>query len=503
MPRAHITHVGFLSLLLAACHGVTANSKPETFDFVIAGGGTAGLVVANRLSELRGVSIAVVEPGPDARDSPEVQSLDFNFAVYNKSINWVYTTPPQPELGSRIFEYRAGKALGGTSAVNGMVYIRGDKAQYDAWETLGNKGWNWDSVFFSAKRGESFTPPSKAQVASGASYDRTAHGNSGPLDIGFPHTFTNSSYHDKASSAFKTVGLQSISDLNGGNMHGFVVAPWTVDRDAGVREDSARAYYTPVEARGKVKIIRGTVKRIIWARSRGKDAVADGVEYIDPSGKVIKLGAKREVILSASAYRSPLILEGSGIGNPKILQSLSIPTKIPLPGVGESLQDHPALSMTYALSPTAPITGRTPFAALPNIHDVFPNPATLATSTLAQLQEWAGAVSSHTNSAIPPEAVLTRFRVQHDLVLSEKVYATEPLKGLVEGSVNGMHVIGSCAMLPRELGGVVDARAKVYGTRNVRVVDASIIPMQLSGHTMAPVYAVAERAAGLIKADWE
>ncbi len=198
-----------------------------------------------------------------------------------------------------------------------MVYIRGDKAQYDAWEELGNEGWNWDSVFSYYKKGENFTVPTSAQLAVGATYDPLDHGESGPLILGFPFVLSNSSFHDKARDTWQALGLAPITDLNGGDPNGFDTAPMTLDRDANVREDSARAYLHPAEARGNIKVIKGTVKRITWANSTGAAAVADGFEYIDPSGNLVQVGARKEVILSASAYRNPLILESSGVGNPQ------------------------------------------------------------------------------------------------------------------------------------------------------------------------------------------
>lgn len=198
------------------------------------------------------------------------------------------------------------------------MYIRGDKVLYDAWESeLGNPGWNWDTVFASAKRGESFTPPTPAQVESGARYDPQAHGVDGPLTVGFPFVLSNSSYSSLARKTWEALGIAPGQDLNDGDGYGFTSPPMTVDRDANVREDSARAYYHPVEGRRNLKIIKGTVQRITWGRNRGRDAVADGFEYTDASGKLVKVRARKEVILSASAYRSPLILEASGVGNPR------------------------------------------------------------------------------------------------------------------------------------------------------------------------------------------
>ncbi|KAG6364987.1 hypothetical protein INS49_006592 [Diaporthe citri] len=554
--------------------------------------GTAGLVIANRLSEDPRVTVAVVEAGDDVRNDPVVASLNFSFSDFNTSINWQYTSVPQANLGDRAMSYRAGKAIGGSSIVNGFVVVRGDKAQYDAWEDLGNKGWNWDTVFASFKAGEQFIPPTEAQVVAGATYDPNAHGTSGLLTISFPFDLSNSSYHSKATESWKKLGLEPIKDLNSGHSHGTAMAPCTADRDISARESSATAYYQPFGSRKNLKILKGTVSRVTWGRNSGNLAVADGVEYLTPTGKLVKIGVRRDAIISASVYRSPLILESSGVGNPKILKKLGITTKVSLPGVGESFQDHNAMGMAYATKDV--INGRLPFAVMVTADDVFgDNKSAIVKSSRAQLASWAKIASKASGGAISEKAFLKRYQVQHDLIfrenvtiaeifptnggtniiqqfwaslpfsygsihlgaankidepvidpklatfdfdvqtmaslakLSREVYRLPPLSGLVTAELvpgestlsfdaaaqwtayvkgnmaNAMHAIGTCAMLPRDLGGVVDARVKVHGTKNVRVVDASIIPMQLSGHTMGPVYAVAERAAALIKEDWK
>jgi choline dehydrogenase len=333
----------FLAYILLAC---TVGVHSEKFDFIIVGAGTAGLVIASRLSEDPSVTVAVVEPGPDVRNDPEVYSTDFSFDVYNASINYIYSSIPQPQLGNRTLSYRAGKAIGGTSIVNGLyspntfkidlrgpslpfsgltcifiypgyVYIRGHPTQYDAWEELGNAGWNWDSLFSYGKQLEHLVVPNAAQAAAGAKYVAQDHGFKGPLTISFPFDMSNSSFYAKITKTFKSLGLGAINDVDGPDPHGNALAPLTVDRDTNARVSSASAYYQPVDTRTNLKIIKGTVKRIVWARNQGRNAVADGVEYVDPAGKLVTVYAAKDVILSASVYRNPLILEGSGVGNPK------------------------------------------------------------------------------------------------------------------------------------------------------------------------------------------
>ena len=198
-----------------------------------------------------------------------------------------------------------------------MVYIRGDKAQYDAWEELGNKGWSWNSIFSYYKRGERFFTPSEWQVAKGATYEKDDHGVDGPLPLGFPTIISNSTFYESARTTWGKLGVGPVTDLNGGHTRGFVCAPQTLYPDVSARGDSATAYYGASEKRPNLKVIKGTVKKITWSKDSGKDAVASGFEYITPSGETIKAEARKEVIVSASAYRSPLILESSGIGNQK------------------------------------------------------------------------------------------------------------------------------------------------------------------------------------------
>jgi len=317
------TRFSVLAALIAARTVTAAPTATETYDYVIAGAGTAGLVVANRLSENPRVTVAVVEPGPDVRDNADVTSVNFNFNNFNRTINFLYESVPQTALpGNKTMSYRAGKAIGGTSATNGMVYIRGDKVQYDVWESeLGVYGWNWDSIFAYGKRGETFDVPTENQASvGGATYTPSAHGFAGPLNVGFPFTLSNgSSFVAKARETWASLGLESVNDLNGGSpASGFALVPMTVDRDAQEREDSARAYYRPVETRKNLKIIQGTVKKITWGRDAWNgEAVADGVEVVGVTGDIVRIGARKEVVLSASAYRNPLILESSGVGNPR------------------------------------------------------------------------------------------------------------------------------------------------------------------------------------------
>ncbi|TVY90731.1 Glucose oxidase [Lachnellula willkommii] len=573
----------YLQLLLVFPIRVICN----TFDYIIVGAGTAGLVVGNRLSANPNVTVVLIEPGPDVRIFPGVQAA-FPPGAINASIDWAYTSIPQPRLNNRTFQYHAGRAIGGSSDINvvrvGMQYIRGDAAQYDAWEALGNEGWNFSTLFPNFKLSENFTIPTDAQVAAGATSIEKFHGHNGNLVTGYPYLLSNGSFHDLARETWEKLDVPVNKDLNGGDTRGFALFPSTLDRDANVREDAARAYYQPVEDRPNLSIINGTVTRITWAECSDQLLVADGVEYIDAAGTLSKIEARLEVILSAGSFKSPVILESSGVGNPRIPDEHRIETKLELPGVGESMQNHHPASFSFTINNN--ITGQAPYVAYATASDIFgDNTTAVAASSSLLLTSWAQTASAATGGALSPEALEMRYRILHDLIfiknvtiteqsyaiapnssvvnagfrvseplslgsihlgfnssqpivnpnplsinldlqlltgagrLTQKLWATQPLLDTIisetelssnatddewntflTASLNtAYHVVGTCAMLPRESGGVVDPELKVYGTQNVRIVDASIIPILMSGHSGAAVYAVAEMASEIIK----
>lgn len=199
----------------------------------------------------------------------------------------------------------------------GLYYIRGNKADYDAWEQLGNPGWNWDTLLPYFLRSERFTTPTKAQQEAGMSYDPSYHGKEGPVNTGYIHAVDNGSFYDSARETSEKLGFSLNRDMNGGNNRGFGAYPKTLDREANVRESAARAYYEPIDGRPNLKVIHGTVKRIVFGNSAHGELVATGLEYTDEKGDLQTVTAKREVILSTGTYVSPLILEASGIGNPR------------------------------------------------------------------------------------------------------------------------------------------------------------------------------------------
>lgn len=302
---------------------LAAAAAVDTYDYVVIGAGTGGLVVANRLSEDPAVRVAVIEPGSDERSNPNVTDPDNFSKAFNTPLDWAYQTLPQPGLDGRVLVLPQGKAIGGSSAINGMTYIRGDRAVYDSWEGLGNPGWNWDALFPNFKKSENYSVPTAGQLAVGATYEAQNHGFTGPVRVGYTPKLVYGSAGTVVTEAWKTLlSLHKTSDPNGGHVHGYGMGPQTLDVTDGTRWDSARAYYEPVESRKNLVIIKGTAKRILWkdGPAAGKHGVvASGVEFVKEDGTTSVLGVSTEVVVSAGTVRTPLVLEGSGIGNPKFV----------------------------------------------------------------------------------------------------------------------------------------------------------------------------------------
>ncbi|KAL2826935.1 choline dehydrogenase [Aspergillus pseudoustus] len=587
------------SLAVAALSlGTVAASRVSShkYDFVIVGGGTSGLVVANRLSELDGVTVAVIEAGESVLNNANVTDVLGYSRAFGTDIDWAYQTENQTYAGGLKQTIRAAKAIGGTSTINGMSYTRAENVQIDNWGLIGNKGWSWKDLLPYYKKSEGFDAPTQAQTADGANYDAEYHGENGPLKVGWPTAMTNESVFSVLNQTMEQLGIHYNRDANGGKMVGFTVHPDTLDRERNVREDAARAYYWPYEARPNLKVVSNTqASRIIWSNAthaHSDKAVAIGVEVTGPYGTEI-IYASREVILSAGALRSPALLELSGVGNADILNKHNIPVKVNISTVGENLQDQNNNALTWESNDL--LTGLATFSALPSVAELYGDDASasLASFINASLPAYAKAVSRASNGAVTESNLVEAFKLQYDLIFdshvpyAEIVFApsgssftveywpllpfsrgsvhirsanasqlpainpnyfmfkqdasaqadvarfvrktlrTAPLSGIVGDEVSpgldslpanasdaawnawvvahyrpNYHPIGTASMLPREKGGVVDSELRVYGTRNVRVVDASVVPFQLCGHLTSTVYAVAEKASDLIKGSY-
>ena len=332
----------FSSRMLLASLFVFAVSAPaliypaaaSPYDYIVVGGGTTGLVVANRLSENQSISVLVIEAGDSVFSNPDVTDTDGYGRALGTAIDWQYKTTLQNYANNKVQTLRAGKAIGGTSTINGkimgevhsrllslyagMAYTRAEDAQIDAWEQLGNAGWNWKTLFPYHLKSESYQIPGVQQMSGGASYVPSFHGFNGPLKVGYTRKTATDSLPSTLNSTFQNLGVPYSKDVNGGKMRGFNVYPRTVDFAADVRADAARAYYWPFTSRTNFQMMtKTTATKILWATSTGTNATASGVQVTKADGTVMTISARKEVILAAGALKTPLLLEVSGIGNPK------------------------------------------------------------------------------------------------------------------------------------------------------------------------------------------
>lgn len=574
-----------------------------TFDFVIVGGGPAGLLVANKLSSDPNITVAVIEAGDSAFNNPNVTRLPRSIAEFSPGIgtqvDWSYNSVSQRYASNRTIPYLAGKALGGTTAINGMTYVRAEKVQIDAWEELGNDGWNWDGLWPYYLSQEAFQVPDATQTANGATYDEKAHGFGNEVGLGFTPYLTGQGAFDILQQTTKALGYPVNVDSNDGDMPGTTTWPMMLNATEGIREDAARAYYWPVaEARPNLHVFLNTIAtKVLWDKTTASNGelVATGVEVITSSNTTETIHATKEVIVAAGSIRSPALLEHSGLGNTAILAPLGVKTVQSRPSLGTNLIDQPANGIVYSSSTNW--TGYPTFATFLTASDLFREDFAAITSEVkANISSYAAAIVADSvpgatttgiqekllkhqidlifasNSTVPVAELLwvpyensivcqywsllpfsrgsihitsadpsvqpainpNFFQLPIDMYVQTAIairirdfFATAPLSQHVIAEVtpgfdvvphnpswkdpawpawikqtysSNSHPVSTCAMMSEELGGIVDADGKIYGTKNVRVVDASVFPTQISGHLTATVYAIAAKIANAILA---
>ncbi|KAI3394499.1 hypothetical protein diail_2633 [Diaporthe ilicicola] len=572
-----------LSLIVVVSRVISTTAI--SFDYVIVGGGTCGLVLANRLSENPDITVAVIEPGEDVRSNPNVTDAGKFVVAFDTSIDWSYPSTIQPGAANRSFTFHSGKAIGGTSTINGMTYIRADAAEIDAWEALGNEGWNWNTLLPYYIQTERFTPPTRAQNDVGADFEPEYHGKHGDLNVGFRYALPNGSFYGLVQETWDSLGYPINPDVNSGDTRGFDVWPMTIERDSDMRWDSARAYYYPVEGRDNLVLLKGTALDFeLDAEAMSGLQKATSIRYVDANNNTIIVGVNKELIISAGALRTPLLLERSGIGNPQVIGDIGVDTVIDLPGVGENLQEQPNSNLLF--EGLLNVTGYATYATFATAEDLFgPQKLAVSDEVSANLTAYAESAASGSRGGLNVAALEKIFRIQHDLIFEKNVTIAETIttsssgylltawwcllpfsrgrvhlasldavdsplidpqyfvadidmvvevatgkqaqsfwhkkpiaeyvgqnltadpvsdedwaKYITNSFGPNYHPIGTASMMARELGGVVDPNLKVYGTSNVRVVDASVLPLQVSGHLTATLYAVAIRASEIIKA---
>ncbi|MDB6045912.1 MAG: choline dehydrogenase [Gammaproteobacteria bacterium] len=536
------------------------------YDYIVVGAGSAGCVLANRLTGNGRHRVLLLEAGGSDR-SPWIRvPVGYARTFTDPRYNWMYETEPDPALANRVAYCPRGKVLGGSSSINAMVYVRGQAADYDDWSAAGNSGWSWQEVLPYFKKLEDH--------AWGAS---EFHGAGGPVYV----DDVSARVHPLCATfiaACGNVGIPYTSDFNGADTEGAGIWPVTIKN--GVRVSASSAYLRPALRRHNLDLkLRAQATRVLFGGSR-----ATGVEFLQ-SGTTQTARARREVILSAGAINSPQLLELSGIGAAELLQHLELPVRSDLPAVGQGLQDHHCVSYFYRSKvPTlndelAPLSGKIKAAlryalgyggplsmsvnqagafvrtradlTRPNLHLYF-NPASYATTTtgprrkLLNPDPYSGFLISFnscrptsrgavhvrspnplTSPTIIPNALSTPEDVQDVYAgahLLRRIAGAQPLAGVIEAELHPgaliqsdsdvledfrqragsvFHACGTCAMGPDAQHSVVDSRLKVHGIDGLRVVDASVFPTVTSGNTNAPTLMVAERAADLILEDGE
>ncbi|KAL8369879.1 hypothetical protein RB595_000300 [Gaeumannomyces hyphopodioides] len=344
-----------------------AVSKTE-YDFVIAGGGISGLTVADRLTEDPNVNVLVIETGPFDKDEDSVLVPGAFFPV---PYLWLgLTSAPQTELNNRTFAVPAGRAVGGGSVVNAMVFVRGGKTEYSHWEKLGAEGWSWDGLLPYFKKSENLTtPPAEFAAAANISWVEAAHGRDGPVRVSYPNYFFPGAANFWQGALES--GIAPSPDPNAGDHAvGLYNFPTVADATTRTRSHARLNHYSRVkESRSNYHILaEHTVAKVIF---KGKRAV--GLEYLPTAGgERTRVHAKKEVLLAAGALHTPQLLQLSGIGSETLLKKFGIDVVADLPGVGENFQDHAELKVPYTIA-----------------NQIFPNSGALDTNSTYDAEQRA------------------------------------------------------------------------------------------------------------------
>jgi choline dehydrogenase-like flavoprotein len=524
-----------------------------TIDYIVVGAGSAGCVLANRLTGNGRHKVLLLEAGPEDRYLWIHIPIGYGKTMFHPRYNWGFHTDPDPHMNGRRLYWPRGRGLGGSSSINGLIYVRGQPEDYDHWRALGNEGWGWKDVLPDFIRME--------HNSRGAS---EYHGDAGPQwcsDIRGKHELM-----EAIIGAGEELGVPRTDDFNAARQEG--VGYYQLFTRHGWRCSSAVGYLRPARDRPNLEVRTGAhATRILL---EGKRAV--GVEYRQ-GGELKQVRAAREVILSAGAIQSPQLLQLSGIGPASLLQQFGIPVAADLRGVGENLQDHLQLRLIYKVS--KPITTNDQLRSLwgklrigfdwlayrkgplavginqgglftrlmpqsrtPDIQFHFatvsadvaggaPHPWSGCTFSVCQLRpESRGSVRLASTDpmqapSMQPNYLSTEIDRQYateSLRYARRLAATRALAPYLSEEYRPgagvasddelldfarqygqtiFHASGTCKMGSDSMA-VVDSRLRVHGVGGLRVVDCSIMPTLVSGNTHAPVVMIAEKAAAMI-----
>lgn len=344
---------------------VSQSELLSSYDFVIVGGGTAGLVLASRLSEDANTTVLVLEAG-DTGDavagSINIPGNAYYQSLWNSPYNWNFSTLGQANAGNRVLPWPRGKVLGGSSAMNGMYSVRPSQVELDAWPSLSAPGddsakgkWGWQAMLAAMKKSETFVPPtSDVQQAANIEYDPSSHGSSGPLYNSFPGYMVP--LVGSWIPTLAALGVPETQDAYNGQTWGSFISTSTINPTNWTRSYARSAYIDSLPPRGNIQILpNAMVTRILFGNNTGTgsgagsgDLTASAVEYASsPTSTRYTVGVGKEVILAGGAIGSPTILMYSGIGPKNVLQTAGIQVELDLPGVGQHLQDHISTQLIY------------------------------------------------------------------------------------------------------------------------------------------------------------